>query len=181
MKLGQSFFAGDTLDVARDLLGKTLAYRGCSGIIVETEAYKTDAASHALTRSKKGAPLRETYGRLYVYMIYGMYYCLNFTTERHGVGAVLIRAVEPVEGVPAMKRRRKTGVLKNLTSGPGKLCRAFGITGALHGELVGRSVRVLSNGMPSPVIASSPRIGISKATDLEWRFFIPGNPYVSRI
>lgn len=181
MDLGPEFFARETLEVARDLLGKIVIHKGCSGRIVETEAYKTDAASHALTRSKKGAPLRESYGTLYIYMIYGMYYCLNFTTEKKGVGAVLIRAVEPIEGIAVMRRRRGTHDLKNLASGPGKLCQAFGIGPSLHGEAVGRSVRVFPNGAPSPPVGSSRRIGISKATDLEWRFFVPGNPYVSRI
>ena len=179
--IDQDFFAQNTLTVARELLGMKLHYNGCEGIIVETEAYRDDAASHAMTKPKKGAMLRETYGCIYIFFIYGMYHCLNFTTEKGGVGAVLIRAVQPLLGLEAMQERRQTNSIKNLTSGPGKLFQAFGFSSGVHGEQVGRSVflqRYLKQS--SFEIATSSRIGISKAVDLQWRFFIKGNDFVSK-
>ena len=173
------FFQDDTVKVAKKLLGTKLVYDGCAGIIVETEAYKTDAASHAVTRPRKGSLLRETYGAIYVYFIYGMYHCLNFTTEKNGVGAVLIRAVEPITGLDKMKRRRKTRDVYNLASGPGKVCQAFGINMAVNGETVGSSIKLAPRTRPVK-IAKSPRIGISKAKQFEWRFFVAGNEFVSK-
>ena len=96
------FFAPDTLEVARDLLGAEIVLNGCRGIIVETEAYKTDNASHFKTRRIKGKALAEFYGTVYIYLNYGMYHLLNFTTEKNGIGAVLIRALQPTEGVDIM-------------------------------------------------------------------------------
>jgi DNA-3-methyladenine glycosylase len=177
--LDREFFAGDTLAVARRLLGCTLAFDGCEGTIVETEGYKTDAASHFATRRIKGRPLAETFGQVYIYLNYGMYYLLNFTTERRGVGAVLIRAVEPTRGMEKMKERRGTGDLRCLTSGPGKLCVAFGITGAQNGEDVGKTIRLYPR-KRVPAIGTSTRIGIRRAADLPWRFFVQDNPFVSR-
>lgn len=178
--LGPEFFAADTLAVARHLLGVKLIYNGCEGIIVETEAYKDDAASHAVTRPQKGAMLRETYGRIYIYFIYGMYHCLNFTTEKHGAGAVLIRAIEPTAGLEAMQTRRGVDRVQNLANGPGKLFQAFAFDLALHGEAVGKSIRLLRDSRRQVEIASGPRIGISKAADLPWRFYIKGNRFVSK-
>ncbi|MFQ5754189.1 MAG: DNA-3-methyladenine glycosylase [bacterium] len=180
-KIDSEFFARDTLTVARGLLGTKLIYHECEGIIVETEAYKDDAASHAITKPRKGAMLKETYGQVYIFFIYGMYHCLNFTTEKEGIGAVLIRAVEPTSGIEIMKQRRKTEKLINLTNGPGKLFQAFGFQPALHGEVVGKTIQ-LEGYLDSNKweIAASPRIGLSRAADLEWRFFIKGNKFVSK-
>jgi DNA-3-methyladenine glycosylase len=172
------FFARDTPTVARDLLGCVMRYGDAEGRIVETEAYAADAASHAL-RPVQGKLMRETHGRIYVYLIYGMHYCLNFTCDAAGPGAVLIRAVEPTGGVDAMRRRAsERQPTHRIASGPGKLCKAFGITLHLHGATVGDDLRVFRSDAP-PAVAASPRIGITKATDLTWRFFIPGNPCVS--
>lgn len=179
--LGPEFFAEDTLAVARNLLGVKLIYNGCEGIIVETEAYKDDAASHAVTRPRKGVLLRDTYGCIYIYFIYGMYHCLNFTTEQHGAGAVLIRGIEPTAGIDVMKARRGVERLTDLTNGPGKLCQAFGFDPALHGEAIGKSIRLLRPARQTGFeIVSGPRIGISKAVDLPWRFYIKGNKFVSK-
>jgi DNA-3-methyladenine glycosylase len=177
--LDREFFARDTVTVARDLVGARLVVGGCAGRIVETEAYTTDAASHAVTRSRQAAIMRETFGHIYVYLIYGMYYCLNITTERSGVGAVLIRAVEPTRGIELMCRRRGTSSLRMLASGPGRLCAAFGIDLTMNGKPLGRDVRVLARDV-EPEISASPRIGITRATELDWRFYETGNPFVSR-
>src|SRR2546423_9862497 len=112
--LDREFFARDTLTVARDLIGTTLVVGRCAGRIVETEAYTTDAASHSIMRSRQAAIMRETFGYIYVYLIYGMYYCLNITTDREGPGAVLIRALEPARGVELMKKRRGTSNVRLL-------------------------------------------------------------------
>ncbi|NIR49525.1 DNA-3-methyladenine glycosylase [candidate division KSB1 bacterium] len=174
------FFTGDTLTVARNLLGTKLTFRDCEGIIVETEAYKDDPASHAVTKPQKGLMLKETYGHIYVFFVYGMYYCLNFTTEKHGTGAVLIRAIEPTAGLGHMKKRRCTDKIHNLTNGPGKLFQAFGLDPKLHGEIVGRSVKLMPNrNVSESEIVTGPRIGVSKAADLPWRFSIKDNPFVS--
>ena len=108
-----------------------------------------------------------------------MYHLLNYTTEKDGIGAVLIRALEPTEGIEVMKKRRKTEKLKNLTNGPGKLCQAFGIGSAQNNQLIGESISLFERKF-QPVIASSTRIGITKATDLEWRFFIKNNEFISK-
>ena len=105
-EIGIEFFSRNTIEVAMDLLGKEIKYRGCAGIIVETEAYRDDLASHYVRKPKKGQILRNTFGHIYIFLIYGRYFCLNFTTEREGIGAVLIRAVEPTGRIEVMKQRR---------------------------------------------------------------------------
>lgn len=178
-ELTKEFFASGTLSVARKLLGAELSYNECKGIIVETEAYKTDDASHYNTRRHKAKILADTYGHVYVYLNYGMYNLLNFTTERNGIGAVLIRAVEPLEGIEFMQKRRNTTDLLNLTNGPGKLCQAFGIGPELNNKTVGDSITLIHRRF-KPEIEESARIGIRKARDLNWRFFIKSNKYVSK-
>ena len=123
--------------------------------------------------------MRDTFGHVYVYLIYGIYYCLNFTTERSGVGAVLIRAVEPIAGIEEMIERRGTTDLKKLASGPGRLCQAFGVDARFNGGPVGREIKLIERA-DEPQISSGPRIGITRATELEWRFYETGNPFVSR-
>ncbi|RMF58315.1 MAG: DNA-3-methyladenine glycosylase [Calditrichaeota bacterium] len=180
-RLDKEFFAQETVTVARSLLGVTMSYQGCEGIIVETEAYREDAASHAVTKPNKGALLRETYGCIYIFFIYGMYHCLNFTTEKEGVGAVLIRAVEPLRGIELMKARRGTDEVRNLTNGPGKLFTAFGFDPGLHGEPIAAHIQLRPPAAPDALeIVSGPRVGISKARHLPWRFFVKGNHFVSR-
>ncbi len=160
-----------------------LSYRGCEGVIVETEAYRNDPASHAITRPKKGVMLRETYGCIYIYLIYGMHRCLNFTTEKEGVGAVLIRAVEPIAGIDQMIKRRSPATGCRLTNGPGKLFSAFNFDPGHHGEQIGSSeiqIRPLARQTNKLKIGISSRIGISKAKELQWRYFVRENPYLSR-
>ena len=177
--LDAEFFARDTLQAARDLIGVTLVVGGLEGRIVETEAYTTDAASHAVTRRKQSKIMSATFGFIYVYLIYGVYYCLNFTTERAGTGAVLIRAVEPVKGIERMMARRKTSDLLRLACGPGRLCEAFAIDLTFNARPVGREIKLRDRTL-IPEIAAAPRIGISQATELEWRFYEAGNRFVSR-
>lgn len=176
--LRKDFFARDTVTVARDLIGAYLAVGNCEGRIVETEAYTTDAASHAVTRKNQSLIMQTTYGFVYVYFTYGMYYCLNLTTDKHGPGAVLIRAVEPVGGLDEMALRRGISEPKKLASGPGRLCQAFGIDLSHNQTRIGGAVKIRQRSS-RPEVVSSQRIGISSATELEWRFFERDNPFVS--
>ena len=184
--LERSFYDRPTIDVARALLGKVLVHGPTAGIIVETEAYLggEDLASHSArgitdrTRVIFGEP-----GHAYVYLIYGMYECLNLVCEAAGrPGCVLIRALEPVAGIEIMRRRRPAARKpEDLASGPGKLTLALAITRLQNEADVTRgSLVVREPAEPRPVeIAVSPRIGISQCADLPLRFFIRGNRFVS--
>ena len=179
--LPHSFFEADALTLASKLLGKIVQKGSALGIVVETEAYGTDVASHAYRITPRSAPMRDTYGHWYVYFTYGMHWCANVTAHKGGVGAVLIRAVEPVEGIAAMRRRRRTKVLKNLCSGPAKFCEAFGITGKDNKKRVGGSFAIYdAPRIAKKDISVSGRIGISSGKSLPWRFYIKDNPFVSR-
>ncbi len=181
MKLLQKeFFARDTVQVAQDLLGKIISVNGFLGRIVETEAYSKDPASHAFKKTERSKLMFETYGHVYVYLIYGMYNCINFTTEETEPGAVLIRAVEPLNKIEELKKIRKNSKVNNLCSGPGKLCMAFGINRNLNGLELGNEVKVFDDGFRVYSIGKSSRIGIKDALHLEWRFFIDGNEHVSK-
>ena len=177
--LDSDFFARDTLAVARDLIGAVLVVGECEGRIVEVEAYKDDAASHAVTRRHKARTMFNTFGHVYVYFIYGMYYCLNFTTESEAAGAVLIRAAEPLRGLEVMSERRGTRDTKKLASGPARLAQAFGIDLSFNGKPVGKAVKLKPRAI-TPEISAGTRIGISKARELEWRFFEKDSPFVSK-
>lgn len=185
-QLSKSFFARDTVQVAKDLLGKIISVNGFLGRIVETEAYiEGDPASHCFTRTPRSEIMFDTYGHVYVYLIYGMYRCLNFTTDKERGGAVLIRAVEPLNNIELLKDARGTGNILNLCSGPGKLCQAFGIDREFNGLILGeksenRKVTVFDDGFVPLSIGTSSRVGITKAVDLQWRFFIEGNEFVSK-
>lgn len=180
-QLNESFFARDTVEVARDLLGKVISVNGFKGRIVETEAYGRDPASHAYKRTERSALMFETYGHVYVYLIYGMYNCINFTTEKEEAGAVLIRAVEPLNKVEKLKERRKTEKKRNLCSGPGKLCMAFEIDKRLNGLKVGGKVKVYDDNFVIEKIGESSRIGIKDSLDLQWRFFVENSDFVSKV
>lgn len=185
--LPRSFYSRGAIQVARALLGKILARGGASGRIVETEAYLgvDDGAAH----SARGPTPRNRVifgppGHAYVYLIYGMYECLNLVAEPEGVaGCVLIRAIEPLGGVEWMRRRRPGAHrLEDLANGPGKLTRAFGITLRENGVDVTKgpiTVHQPSNDEVDFETAVSPRIGISKSADLPLRFFIRDNRFVS--
>ncbi len=179
--LSKSFFARDSLLVAKELLGKIIEIDGMRGRIVETESYGVDPASHAFKRTKRSELMHTTFGYVYVYLIYGMYNCLNFTTNKNTAGAVLIRAVEPLSKIETMKQRRKTEKINNLCSGPDKLCQSFGITTIDNGKIIGEKVIVFDDEFTVPSIATSSRVGIKDAKELEWRFFIKGNEFVSKV
>ena len=149
--------------------------------IVETEAYGRDKASHAYTKTERSKIMFDTYGHIYVYLIYGMHYCLNFTTEKKEAGAVLIRAVEPLQGIERMKKNRKTNEMQNLCNGPGKLCLALGINKKHNGLKLGKEIKLFDDGYKIKEIQSSSRIGIKEALDLELRFYLKGNQFVSKV
>jgi len=176
-------FIGESHDVARDLIGAMLLVGGVGGRIVETEAYdRADPASHSFsgptTRNEVmfGPP-----GHAYVYRSYGIHWCLNFVCREKGHGAgVLIRAIEPLQGIDAMRARRGMDDVRLLCSGPGRVGQALAITHALNGlRLDHAPFRVLARDHDCDVVAG-PRIGITKAMDLHWRFGLAGSPFLSR-
>ena len=185
--LPRSFYARPAPEVARDLLGKILVHGRTAGRIVETEAYLglDDLAAHASrgitprTKVLFGPP-----GHAYVYFIYGMYECLNLVAEPDGKpGCVLIRAIEPVSGLALMRHRRpRARTIQDLASGPGKLTLAMGITRRQNGADVTKgSLTVRMPAGPAPCETGvSPRIGIRLCRDWPLRFFVVGNPCVSR-
>lgn len=178
--LSRSWFKKEAVALAPRLLGKTLRFKGCAGTIVETEAYTDDPASHARTLTSRSRVMHETYGHWYVYFTYGMHYCVNVTAGT-GPGGILIRAVEPIEGIPLMRRRRGVSELRNLANGPAKLTQAFGITKAQNGlPLGGDFVIEDAADLPDGAIARGTRIGIRHARELPWRFWVAGSPFVSR-
>jgi DNA-3-methyladenine glycosylase len=193
-RLGRDFYRQPTLQMARDLLGKQLVRvlngQRLSGLIVETEAYigEADKACHA---SRGRTPRTEVMygppGHAYVYFIYGMHHCFNVVTEEEGFpAAVLIRALEPVEGLEWMRRHRPGRSDDQLTNGPGKLCAALAIDRTLNGvDLCTSQVFFVEEGrtVAGEEIATSPRIGIRSdevARSRPWRFYIKGNRCVSR-
>ena len=174
------FFEGDALTVARSLIGVELVYGSCSGVIVEAEAYKDDAASHYVTRRPSAGELMgSTHGCVYIYRIYGLHLCLNFTCDVGGPGAVLIRAVEPRGGLEEMRARRGVERVRDLCSGPGKLVQALGIGPALNRAPVLEAFELRRTGCRVEVDAT-PRIGIRRAVELPWRFALRGSEFVSR-
>ncbi len=176
--LAAAFFSRDTREVARDLIGVTLRHGETSGVIVETEAYRGDAASHFVTRPRTGRIMGSTCGALYVYRIYGMHRCMNVTTETDHPGAVLIRALDPTTGLDIIRARRPGRPDRELCSGPARLFVALGLSDELNGRPFDES---LTWSLPArrPEIATGPRIGIRHATELPWRFMAVDNPHVS--
>jgi DNA-3-methyladenine glycosylase len=187
-RLPRAFFARPTREVARNLLGLIVVSRAEDGLtagrIVETEAYlgEDDPASHA-ARLKQGRVLAMwgKPGIAYVYRSYGVHAMLNVVTDVEGVaGAVLIRALEPLVGIELMKLRRGVADVRLLCSGPGRLGQALGITLDLHGtDLVGSDRLWIAADEPIAAVSTSGRIGISRGTEHEWRYWAAGNPHVS--
>jgi DNA-3-methyladenine glycosylase len=194
-RLPRDFFARDTRRVARELLGQRLVRRWqgrrLSGRIVETEAYvgEADAASHASCGpTERNAPMYGPPGHAYVYLIYGMYHCFNVVTERVGYpAAILIRALEPCEGLAVMRWRRDGRPDRELTDGPGKLCQAMDIDRAFTGaDLCAPEAElflVADTPIPAARVVTGPRIGVrgdETALQIPWRFYVKDHPYVSR-
>jgi DNA-3-methyladenine glycosylase len=179
-KLSREFYLRDTIVVAKDLLGKYLVYnrngKTLIGMIVESEAYKgNDPASHAYSgKTERNSAMFMQGGHLYVYLTYGIHYCANVVTESEGyASAVLIRAVEPLEGIEVMKKNRKILDINNLTSGPAKFCQAFGITTQQNKlDLTLDTIFCAESDIKNFKINKSSRIGVTKATEKLWRFFI---------
>jgi DNA-3-methyladenine glycosylase len=180
-----SFYNRPVLEVARDLVGCVVTHQGASGVIVETEAYHdSEPACHAYAGlNPRTATLFGPPGRAYVYRSYGVNAMLNAVCEREGVGAgVLIRALEPVDGVPEMIERRGRSGLRDLCSGPGKLTQALGIWLTDNGGDLQRGPVVISRrpaAWRDPPISLSKRIGITRAVELPWRFCVTGSRYLS--
>ncbi len=191
-RFAHDFFQREgTEALSRTLLGTRLVtvVRGVrtSGEIVEVEAYlgSNDPACHAARGiTKRNSAMFSTPGHCYVYLIYGLYYCVNVVTDPEGVGsAILIRAVVPTEGLHAMKRRRGSSDPHQLARGPGRLCQSFGISSGFSGEHFATSSRIWIEPYRqySPdLVGVSPRIGISVGQDLPLRFFVKGSPWLSR-
>ena len=187
-------FTGSTVSVARRLLGTVLVHETddgpAAGRIVETEAYlRDDPACHAARGlTPRNAVMFGPPGHAYVYFIYGMYHCFNVVTARSGIGeAVLIRALEPLDGMSLMAERRGTDVLSRLCSGPGKLAMALGIHRAHNGaDLRDGLLRILPpqsypwNRRGAGKITTTTRIGINVGADLPLRFYLEGSPFVSK-
>ena len=186
MILPRRFYNRRTVEVARGLLGKVLRHGETSGIVVETEAYlgEDDLAAHSSrgitdrTRVIFGPP-----GHAYVYFIYGMYECLNIVAEPAGKpGCVLIRAIEPLDGIEIMRQRRPTVTKPEaLASGPGKLTLALGITRALNGADVTKGPLAVEDRKATVDVVTTTRIGITHCADWPLRFYIRGSRFVSRL
>ena len=181
--IGREFFARSVHEVAPDLIGVSLFVEGVGSLVVEVEAYdQEDPASHAFRgRTTRNAAMFGPPGHAYVYRSYGIHWCLNLVCGAEGVPeAVLVRALEPVKGIAAMQRRRGTGNLDALCSGPGKLCQALAITGEHDGLGLDRPPFGLESRESAPQIATGPRIGITQATELSWRYGLAGSKFLSR-
>ena len=189
--LPASFYDRETEIVSRELLGAVLSCRTADGLaagrIVETEAYlgEHDPACHAAGPglTERTRPLYGPPGIAYVYFIYGVHWCFNAVTREHGQpSAVLVRALEPLEGVSLMRGRRPAAKTdRDLTNGPGKLCAALGIGPQHNGLPLQGAPIMVTRGMtyPDDAIATGPRIGITKAADWPLRFYVASSPYVS--
>jgi DNA-3-methyladenine glycosylase len=178
-----SWCARSSLEVAADLIGCELLVDGVGGLIVECEAYaRDDPASHAFPGpTRRNASMFGPAGRAYVYFSYGMHWMLNIVCgAREGAGeAVLIRALEPTAGLELMRERRGRDALVDLCRGPGRLGQALAIGRDLDGAPIGAGrIELRIGAAPGPIV-QSPRIGISRARDLPWRFALAGSPYVS--
>jgi DNA-3-methyladenine glycosylase len=182
-RLTREFFARSVHEVAPELIGATLLVDGVGGRIVEVEAYdQDDPASHSYRgRTARTASMFGSAGYAYVYRSYGVHWCLNLVCGEGGrAEAALVRALEPTDGLDAMRERRGVEAPRALCSGPGKLCQALGITRAHDGlpldappfELLGRE--------SEPPLAIGPRVGITRAVERPWRYGLAGSPFLSR-
>jgi DNA-3-methyladenine glycosylase len=181
--LEPDFFRRNVIEVARALIGVRLTVDGVGGRIVEVEAYdRADPASHAfrgpnaLNGAMFGPP-----GHAYVYRSYGIHWCLNLVCGPEPGAAVLIRALEPTDGIDVMAARRGTADLRKLCAGPGRVCQALAITRATHDGLsLLQPPFALRRDGAARALASGPRIGLTKGVETPWRFGLKGSPYLSR-
>jgi DNA-3-methyladenine glycosylase len=179
----RSIFERDVQLVARELVGWTLLVDGVGGVIVETEAYgPDDPASHAYGgQSARNATMFGPAGRLYVYRSYGVHWCANVVCAEAGVGAaVLLRALEPTAGTDVMRARRGVDDERLLAAGPGRLTQALGITGVHDGLDLGRTPFTLTPPAGAIDVIEAPRVGITRAAELPWRYSLAGSTFVSR-
>jgi DNA-3-methyladenine glycosylase len=182
-RLKRCFFDRSVHEVAPELIGATLMVGGVGGRIVEVEAYHhTDPAAHSFNgQTPRNAVMFGPPGFAYVYRSYGIHWCLNFVCEAAGsASAVLVRAIEPLDGVATMRRRRALKDERLLCSGPGRLCEALGVTIAHNGLPLDRTPFKLIAPETRPDIVAGVRIGITKAADLPWRYGLKGSRYLSK-
>jgi DNA-3-methyladenine glycosylase len=181
--LKRAFFARQVLEVAPDLIGVTLLVNGVGGIIVEVEAYHhTEPAAHSFNGpTPRNSVMFGPPGFVYVYRSYGIHWCVNFVCEKAGsASAVLIRALQPTHGIPAMRRRRGLHDEKTLCSGPGKLTEALGITREHNAMALDTPPFALHARVGTPDIVAGIRIGLTKAVELPWRYGLKGSKFLSR-
>ena len=182
-RLRRSFFARSVHKVAPELIGTSLMVNGVGGRIVEVEAYHhTDPAAHSYGGpTSRNAVMFGPPGFAYVYRSYGIHWCLNFVCEEEGsASAVLIRALEPTAGIPTMRRRRGLKDERMLCSGPGKLGQALAISHKQNGLPLDKPPFELRERAGEPEVVTGPRIGITKAADVPWRYGLKGSPFLSR-
>jgi DNA-3-methyladenine glycosylase len=182
-RLSRSFFKRSVHEVAPELIGATLLVNGVGGRIVELEAYhQTDPAAHSYNGpTSRNAVMFGPPGYAYVYRSYGIHWCLNFVCEPKGsASAVLLRALEPTAGLPAMRRRRGVKEDRLLCSGPGRLCEALGITIAHYGLALDEPPFELLARFGEVEVVTGPRIGLTKAVDFPWRYGLKGSRFLSK-
>jgi DNA-3-methyladenine glycosylase len=182
-RLRRSFFDRSVHDVAPELIGATLLVDGIGGTIVEVEAYHhTDPAAHSyIGRTERNAVMFGRPGYAYVYRSYGLHWCLNFVCEEEGsASAVLVRALEPMQGLTAMRRRRGLREERTLCSGPGKLCQALGVSHKHNGLPLDHTPFELRARGEIAGIVTGARIGITKAADKPWRYGLKGSKFLSK-
>jgi DNA-3-methyladenine glycosylase len=183
-RLTRDFFARSVHEVAPDLIGVTLLVDGVGGEIVEVEAYdQEDPASHGFAgRTDRNASMFGPPGHAYVYRSYGIHWCLNFVCDVPGrAEAALVRALRPTHELDRMRSRRGVTSERALCSGPGKLCQALGLTREHDGLRLDEPPFELRARETTPAIVTGPRIGITRAAELSWRYGLVGSPYLSRL
>ena len=182
-RLRRSFFDRSVHEVAPELIGAALIIDGVGGVIVEVEAYHhTDPAAHSYNgRTERNAVMFGPPGYAYVYRSYGIHWCLNFVCEEKGsASAVLIRAIEPTQGVATMRRRRGLREERALCSGPGNLCEALAVTQKHNGLPLDRAPFELRARTEIPGVVTGVRVGITKAAEKPWRYGLKSSPFLSK-
>jgi DNA-3-methyladenine glycosylase len=183
VRIRRPFFARSVHEIAPELIGAMLLVDGAGGRIAEVEAYHhTDPAAHSFRGpTERNAVMFGPPGYAYVYRSYGIHWCLNFVCEPAGsASAVLIRAIEPLEGLAKMRRRRGLSDERLLCSGPGRLAQAMAVTRAHNGLALDRLPFELYAREETPEIVAGVRIGITKAAELPWRYGLKGSPFLSK-